>query len=154
MRRIAVIAAALSLFHAACESDSSTPAPVADTATSADDTTAPADDAAAPADDTATPADDTATTPATCEKECFFNVECADSERCAETEGQLYGCCEAGARGTAATGEPCTKGANCASGVCIEVTDGSLCTEPCTASDTCPTSLPKCNTFTGACIPE
>ncbi len=137
MRRIAALAAAFSLFHAACDGDTA--------ATKTPDTVTPAEDVATPGGDVEAPG---------CAVECFFNVECADNERCAETEGQAYGCCEVGARGTSDTAASCASGAECASGVCIEVTtDSSVCSVPCTGDGTCPAALPKCNTFFGACIP-
>ncbi len=35
-------------------------------------------------------------------------------------------------------GEPCTKGADCAAGVCVAATDGHYCSRPCGTRDRCP----------------
>lgn len=76
---------------------------------------------------------------------CSFNRECPASERCECDE--TNGCrCLTGARGTAAFGQPCNSGNDCASALCVEGPNAgqSLCSDECTGAAQCSGPLPRC----------
>lgn len=72
---------------------------------------------------------------------CVFNQDCPDDQRCDCTSSACR--CAVGARGTGKAGvDPCTSPLDCASGLCVEATSGSVCSGPCDAG--CGDKLPRC----------
>lgn len=86
---------------------------------------------------------------------CLSNLDCAYNEVCGElSEGAAIGCCVLGTRGQGQPGETCTRGADCAIGLCLERDDGALfCSGECEGDLDCPLTM-KCGNFFGWCIPR
>lgn len=72
---------------------------------------------------------------------CVFNRDCPDGQRC---DCSSAGCrCAVGARGTGKAGiDACSSPLDCASGLCVEGTAGSVCSGPC--DEGCGDKLARC----------
>jgi len=65
---------------------------------------------------------------------CLFDKQCNDTQLCEVTTSMVFKCTDAGSNGLM---EVCSRGQDCASGVCY----GGLCTQTCVTNADCPAGL-------------
>lgn len=85
--------------------------------------------------------------------ECFGHPDCPAEERCEDIGSggdDPVPCCVPGRRGELPAGASCAEvdgQIECASGVCIEGADDTICSTPCDSPADCPPTLPRCIAF-------
>ena len=95
-----------------------------------------------------------------CRDKCSADGDCSGGQSCMPLSGQSYGACLDASTppptGDGAISDPCTSGADCASGLCAGDGTAYVCTQRCDASSPCPTGY-DCFGFTdgsgGGCFP-
>jgi len=81
--------------------------------------------------------------------ECFSNHDCDPADTCLNlgADPNFVPCCVPGRRGALAAGEVCdpaTGESQCTSGICVEGSAGSRCSDTCTVDSDCPVGMQRC----------